>query len=128
MNEQLQQALAEILNKTMVGVEAGTAFLQAELPDVIQQLLMWKLAQASVMLAFSILGSLQFITVTWISAKHSRNGGFFDLDCAGIPCLMISACIAAVSVCGVFTWGADALQIWLAPKIYLIEYAASLAK
>lgn len=128
MNEQLQQALAEILNKTMAGVEAGTAFLQAELPDVIQQLLMWKLAQASVMLAFSILGSLQFITTAWLSAKHSRNGGFLDIDVAGIPCLMISACIAGVSVGGVFAWGANALQIWLAPKIYLIEYAASLAK
>ena len=41
MNEQLQQALVAILNKTVASVEAGANFLAAEIPDVIQQLLMW---------------------------------------------------------------------------------------
>ena len=128
MNEQLQQALAAILNKTMAGVEAGTAFLQTELPEVVQQLLLWKLAQASVMLVFSVLGVMQLIVTAWVAAKHSNSYGALHFDNAGIPALMISLCIADLSAFGVFGWGADALQIWLAPKIYLIEYAASLAK
>lgn len=37
MNDQLQEALASIIDKTISGIEAGAAFLQAELPDVIHQ-------------------------------------------------------------------------------------------
>lgn len=39
MNEQLQQALATILNKSIEGIDAGVEFMQAELPEVIEQLL-----------------------------------------------------------------------------------------
>ena len=41
MNEQLQNALAEILGKTLNGIDAASAFFFSELPDVIQQLLTW---------------------------------------------------------------------------------------
>lgn len=44
MEEQLQTALAEILSRATQGIDAGTQFLSAQLPDVIQQLLLWKLA------------------------------------------------------------------------------------
>lgn len=41
MNEQLQVALAQLLGKTIGGIDSSVAFVQSELPDVIQQLLMW---------------------------------------------------------------------------------------
>lgn len=132
MNESLQQALAGILNKTMAGVEAGVSFLSAELPDVIQQLLVWKLAESCMLLTLGFAFLLTAIKLIrkgfknldeeqkkdWHSEKPSRYvvpfaiGGF-------------SSTIAFILV---MSNAGSALQIWLAPKIYLIEYAASLAK
>ena len=44
MNEQLQNALVNLLTKVTSGMDTATAFLSAELPEVVQQLLVWKLA------------------------------------------------------------------------------------
>ena len=41
MNEQLQEALAELLGKANNGIDTAGNFLASELPEVIQQLLMW---------------------------------------------------------------------------------------
>ncbi len=132
MNEQLQQALAAILNKTMAGVEAGASFLQAELPDVIQQLLMWKLVEASMLTVASV---TVIALYTWFLRVYCRApegsalkdygnfpsfGGFAGLACG--------ACATVVGVVGLVQYPLTAAQILVAPKIYLIEYAASLAK
>ena len=44
MNEQLQNALVDLITKVTSGMDTATAFLAGELPDVVQQLLRWKLA------------------------------------------------------------------------------------
>ena len=44
MNEELQKALAELLSKANNGIDAAGGFIEAELPEVISQLLMWKTA------------------------------------------------------------------------------------
>lgn len=138
MNEQLQQALAAILNKTMAGVEAGVSFLSAELPDVIQQLLIWKAAQS---LVISIGGLLLVVATSVFVRKQSRRiknqdgygyranlvfDGSGDVHPGIIGVIFGAAFGWGFGVAGMLdlTW----LQIWLAPKIYLIEYAASLAK
>ena len=54
MNEQLQDALANLLSKTISGIDAGVAFMQAELPDVIMQLLTWKLSISAIAALFSL--------------------------------------------------------------------------
>jgi len=37
MNENLQSALAELIEKTVSGIDASAAFLDAELPDFVFQ-------------------------------------------------------------------------------------------
>lgn len=132
MNESLQQALAGILNKTMAGVEAGVSFLSSELPDVIQQLLVWKLAQSSVLLGLGI--------SFWVFAAYLLRKGLKNMKEEGektwtnrqeyryVAPYIISAFAVSIGFVMSMVNGATALQIWLAPKIYLIEYAASLAR
>lgn len=141
MNEQLQQALTAILNKTMSGVDAGVNFLSAEIPDVIHQLLLWKMVYSLVI----FIGGVILLTATVVFVyKQTRkveaesNGSWrkyketlcFDNDGdvhPGIIAVIIGGCFGAgFGIGGMtnLTW----LQIWIAPKIYLIEYAASLAK
>lgn len=141
MNEQLQQALTAILNKTMSGVDAGVNFLSAEIPDVIHQLLLWKMVYSLVIFIGGVL--LLLITVVFVykqTCKVEVEGNVnwkkykanlsFDTDGdvhPGIIAVIAGGCFGAgFGIAGMtdLTW----LQIWIAPKIYLIEYAASLAK
>lgn len=151
MNESLQQALAGILNKTMAGVEAGVNFLSAELPDVIHQLLLWKIVSSGVFFVLTLI-SVGFFTkacsrAIGVLTEHSRaqnsyyrNNGEKEREARArmeelapkIPvaiCSIFLTCISwFVMLVGGLPAAMDMLQIWLAPKIYLIEYAASLAK
>lgn len=132
MNDQMQQALAAILNKTMSGIEAGTSFLQAELPDVIHQLLAWKLASSMLSVLIGIV--VLFVYWRFIQAymKAERNSTLKDAHCdPTVPAfvsLVIGGCASVVSFIVILSDGFTALQIALAPKVYLIEYASSLAK
>ncbi len=143
MNEQLQQALAAILNKTMAGVETGASFLQAELPDVIQQLLAWKLYSS---IAYGAVGALMLAGVVVLLIKSIKKeqvtagGGEYRntkptlvWDCDGDvhPGVLILGTIAVIGAIFGIALIAElmtAMQIAVAPKIFLIEYAASLAK
>lgn len=129
MNEQLQQALASILGKTMQGVEAGVSFLSTEIPDVIHQLLVFKMAWSLVL--FSAMGScVLFLIIKGFRVAKKYNSDLDDSE-KGIPyviwslgCGIPSFIMFIIAMSQLKT----VMMIWLAPKIYLIEYAASLAK
>ena len=126
MNEELQKALTEILH----GVLTAKGFMLAELPEVIQQLLLWKFWYHSARMAgFIVIIGLIIVLIVKVE-KYVLNAE--DIDRMDkrffgwflVPMLSI---IPIVLISGIFfnlTW----LQIWLAPKVYLIEYAASLTK
>lgn len=143
MNEELQKALTAIINKTLAGIDAGTAFLQAELPDVIQQLLLWKLAEALILVATGLVVlaiSAWVARVNFRKVKVNPNGGAHgnikptlvyneDGDIhPGIVAYGVVQVFVAVCALAWLSYTLTAVQIFIAPKIYLIEYAASLAK
>lgn len=130
MNEELQKALLAILNKTVSAAEAGMSFLQKELPEVIQQLLMWKAIESA--LIFVVMLSIT-VTCVVLAAKlfkyakeYKPKNIYDDADGyhIGVFLLSVGAVISLVFTLCSFTW----LQILIAPKLYLIEFAASLAK
>lgn len=122
MNETLQNALAEIILAALENAEAAKEFVLAEMPDVVQQLLVWKAAQSLLMLALTLL----FFSAPLFARKIAiaNDGDSFDQMMAmvlgGIGGMIIGSLPARYAL--------DWLQIWLAPKIYLIEYAADLVK
>lgn len=134
MNEQLQSALAEILNKTINGIDSSVAFMQAELPDVIEQLLLW---YAISNLIYALFGAL-IIFLSYLAIKKPKKGrsnwmwNWYDhcdshdmTDIAPFSTLIIiPAGVGLMFISNVM----ESLQIWIAPKIWLIEYAASLVK
>lgn len=140
MNEQLQNALAAILGKTVEGIDASVEFMQAELPDVINQLLMWYavkgvvLSGAWVIMTAVVLYSTKKIynsrpedngvnffweKNSWQDSNTLNFGTYIALGCAATMLLVTSPMLTKFM---------DTLQIWVAPKIWIIEYAASLAK
>lgn len=169
-NAQLQAALADILSRASNGIEAGAHFLSAQLPDVVQQLLIWKLvsylipmvvaglALIAVLIAgwklyqkflsdprIAALAELERRTKAWLradpgtekctEAKKAKNeseelvASLPDREPAYTVAGVVLGALAIVSgAIFIATLNLKWLQILIAPKIYLIEYAASLAK
>lgn len=141
MSKPLDEALARLIDATLNGIDATTTFLAAEIPDVVQQLLIWKMTES---LLYFVLG-VSLILSPWVTYKlwggvgapgaptkgatryevtltHDEYGRWHD---AAVFLLLPSAMvIAAGFVVGDLDW----LKILLAPKIYLLEYAKELIK
>lgn len=127
MNEQLQKALADLLNMTIEGLDAGVAFMQAELPVVVSQLLLWYGVKSLLLCLYGILAVSLTAIVWWKWFKYCKNSG--KIDCDEFTTIFMPAIIAIVPiVSGVSSLNMEWLQICIAPKIWLIEYAAQFAK
>jgi hypothetical protein len=144
MNEQMQNALAELISKTVDSAEAVVAFGQQEIPVVIEQLLMWKFAEAVLYSVVSATVIIVFLASWYLSKrkcektqkdtalyewKDYREAANVDWD-NGFPIFYFmfgataSAFLALVLVDSLKTM----LYISVAPKVYLLEYGASLVK
>lgn len=134
MNDQLQQSLSKILEQAVSGVQAGVSLLSAELPDVIHQLLMWKMIESLIWciggIAFTVVAIRWFVKNLGrgkeVGRKHKptlTHDEFGNLA-PWLPVLIFPlASIVTIACIAInITW----LQILIAPKVYLIEYAASL--
>jgi len=120
MKEQLQTALLTILNGTISAASAAKDFLLAEVPDVLRQLLVWKAAEAGV-IALVLVAVLALIIVIW---WKNREWCLEELGPLNLFPWSIAVGLLSAAICNLLT----VVQITLAPKIYLIEYAASLVK
>lgn len=128
VNNNLQDALATLINKTVAGVDAASGFLQEQIPDVIHQLLMWKMAEALFYVALLVVTLTVLITVFMKSLKKAdwNKGNFASCLCVGSGISLLADGIISLVV--IPSNLITALQIWIAPKVWLIEYAASLVK
>ena len=139
MNEQLQAALAEIITKVSNGADSAVAFLSGQLPDVVQQLLMWKLVAncAEGVIALLVLaGAAKFFMAFkkgYDLGCETEKGNFFH-DGSSFSPITTHAMIIALFIGGavfissfVFVESLfHVTQICFAPKVYLIEYVTQL--
>lgn len=141
MNEQMQNALVEIIQKASSGMDASVRFLSSEIPDVISQLLLWNITASSVGMALSaIVLAMSVSMIVWMIKLYGtgRDTGkpnwvhdgerHLPLRDLVIPLSVVLFLALLVSPIFFIANMMEVLKIWLAPKIWLIEYAASLAK
>jgi hypothetical protein len=122
MNEQLQASLAKLITQATSGIDAGTAFLKAQLPDVIQQLLTWTMYYD----VFIVTSGLVLIVVSLTAlAKFIKSNPTSDII---EPVLAVSGSVSTIGFLMIISHIVEPFKIWIAPKIWLIEYAAHLAK
>jgi len=149
MNDQIQQALLSLLKTVEYGTKDGISFLSEEIPEVVSQILIWKMTESLIwflvgifILAGSIFGfSLVkskisnarkdfFNNIPWTKYNSSRDSDIpsaeYDFINCGVLYILptISFMLGLSFLCTNIIW----VQILIAPKAYLIEYAASLAK
>lgn len=130
MNDELQKALVEVINKTSKGVESGVEFLQRELPEVVQQILWWHAIHSAI---FFVLGLMLLLYLPlkcrslwqkWSAIEKENPRADVDGYVWGCAACLAGTLLGALMVLLNLTW----LKILIAPKLYLIEYAASLVK
>lgn len=149
MNEQANKILVDLLQKASNGIDAAVSFSQAQIPDVIHQLLVWKFV-SSLVSTVLILATLPFACKFIIKMMKRESDGVIGNDGYSwerektkykptlvwekngdiSPVSMLFGVAVFLYSIFVFVGVADMtwLKIWIAPKLYLIEYAASLVK
>jgi hypothetical protein len=124
VNEELQKKLGEILNAAQSAGKEAFLFTKEQVPDILQQLLMWKLAQAIFFLVIAAglaVAAYRFYLV-FMKGLEDREEGLLALGLfGGIPAAAASLIMGIINA-------QTAIQIWVAPKVYLLEYAANLIK
>jgi len=121
MEKQLQDALVEVLPTVMEAKD----FVLSELPDVVHQLLMWKVFES---IGYNIL-AIVFVFVSikmYKIAKENMTPKLdFVKDLKMSFCLIGGVILNILSICIV---NIKFVQIWIAPKVYIIEYLKEMTK
>lgn len=117
MNEELQTTLNDALVGVIESATSAKDFILAELPDVVNQLLMWNMTVSLAWFSLFFLATVIFICGlirSWNKSADFEQLQFFFLG--SLSSFFLTCCS--------HTW----LKILIAPKLYLLEYAASLVK
>lgn len=128
MNEQANKILADLLQKASNGIDAAVSFSQAQIPDVIHQLLMWNFAESII---FSLTGVLLFLLAQYLTFrifKYLRKEWEGDYFSDHPEAILLSMAWLLINFIPITLLDLSWLKIWIAPKLYLIEYAAHLVK
>ncbi|WP_414127377.1 hypothetical protein [Escherichia albertii] len=140
MEEQANKILIELLQKASNGIDAAVSFSQAQIPDVVHQLLIWSFVHSAL---FQVTGLLLLIAAMKLPsfARTARNNGERWTSFDGCPsdgyfissfyydiCTVFAPIFGSIIGVLIIAFNFEWLKIWLAPKLFLIEYAASLVK
>lgn len=128
--DSLDTALATAVNKAISVAGDTTDFLAGQLPDFITQLLMWHAVYSAIWCGISlVLFSLARVFYRWGVKQTTRTlpNGETTVDEEIIPVVLCTALIIAVGMMFFFS-NLEWLQILVAPKVFLVEYAAQLVR
>ena len=122
MNEQLQNTVNEILQRSIEAFNKGADWMAGQIPDVIEQLLMWHATKSFILFFVAFALSVAF------ALNIKRFYRFVRAELEGAEPLVS----LPVAMSMFFLWLAIQelawLQILIAPKLYILEYAAELVK
>ena len=121
-NELLSKVLAENIEKASNGVGSAIDFTLDQAPEIIHQALMWNMAISGIkfMSAIVIFILLLAAIASYVKSFKNNGDGFDDHPELMFTIFPFMIPLALFN----FTW----LKIWIAPKVWLIEYAAGLVK
>lgn len=117
--------LINLINRAASGIDQAVDFSKAQLPDVIHQLLIWKAVSYSLSIGTYILliTACAFLISKGVSLLriNSDSGPGFAL-------MLVPSVFSVFLFIFLCSHVGNAVQLWLAPKVWLIEYAAQLMK
>ena len=112
-----------LLSKLMAVGEATVALLSTEIPATVMELLRWKLAINCIQTfvwTVALIALIMAVRKIWKSAEDwSNQDRSFAKGISGGIGLMVGI---VIFIEGVMNYGLEAIKIWLAPRVFLIEY------
>jgi hypothetical protein len=130
MTPELEKCLTEIAQGILNSVDKIKSFSEYQLPEYISQLMTWHTMQS----CFRLMISFVFLFITFILIKKTfnqvecrdENGEHSESTLIKIIIYIVLVIITIKIACVNFnlTW----LKIWIAPKVWLIDYATGLLK
>jgi hypothetical protein len=132
----IQNTLEKALIKSIDGIEkTGTELIEAlyqQAPEVVEQLLMWHAVESLIQCIAAILAlAVPFVyykIACYVYQKFEVGKvedylGFWFPAFIGSVAVIIFTCVSFTSYINI-KW----VKIWLAPKVYLLEYLAEMMK
>ena len=127
MNTILEQYLAKVGEKVLTVADKGMELAAEQVPDYIQQLLMWYGIRQFIVFVVSIAFMIGVVVAAYKWVKWIRTDGFDEeSEFKYILYTIFWLTEAFVFVVAISNINLEWLQIWLAPKVWLIEYAGKL--
>lgn len=125
--ETLEQAMVKVIDKSLNGLDTATEFIISETPEVIQQLLLWHGVSNFIYFCIGIclLTGIGLVCRWSFKRKDKWTGRCSEVD---FMCYLIVpvVCCVVLTICCLETLNLIWLKVWLAPKLYLIEYLKEL--
>jgi hypothetical protein len=125
VNDAIQNQVASLIEKSISAAEKTGEFLQEELPLLAKEFLTWKFYYAvfwgSVWVVFSLVFFISSAIMVYGVCRWKWEGE------AIIVAVMVAA-FGCIPLGAGLVHATDAIQIKVAPKVYLIEWAADKAK
>ncbi len=124
MNEKLQEALVNLIEKAIGLAEKGGDLFSEQVPDVVSQLLLWHGIKESIacfvgfiLLSYSIYVVRCFCQIDLDTALSTRDEIILPVKgLTGGLTFFIS----------IFLINLEWLKVWLTPKVWILEYAKGL--
>jgi len=124
MKQELESAIVELITKTVENTGKATDFILAETPEYVQQLLQYKMITSLALFAIGIMFLVVLIGWICFCVRGSRENHDGEWITGGL----FGGIIILLPTFGFCENGLVAFKIWIAPKVYLVEYAAGLIK
>jgi hypothetical protein len=132
----LEDSLVSIINQVTTTVSDGVGFLSSEIPEVISQLLMFELIWSIAMIVVHLSLAIGMFKLSVFLYKRSKSKlenpeGRWSSDDHGLTITITYSVLALILILSLLRM-IESLRVILlvivAPKVYLIQYAADLIK
>lgn len=125
MNEELVQRVIPIIDKMEEGIAKGVEVLQRECPLLVEDILQWNMCVSLICFGMGIFVLLMMLPYTKRMWKWGFDEERYDEDGAKIVVVAISVAHTCIGV-GIATSSLTWIQIWIAPRLFLLEYVSEL--
>jgi len=140
MNEELQNALVNFVSMITSAAETAGGFAAEQMPEVIEQLIAFSMIKAAfcfVILSIPIIAHIMWVVHIFRSKPLAGGDGalYWDSFSGGVSikegaifvCVMTSV-LTIPPIPFAIAHAIELLKLVIAPKVWLIEYAAGLVK
>lgn len=122
MKSDLDDQLVELLSKANSGIDTAVSFSKEQIPELIEQTLLWyQLYYVSMFLLALLMVPATYLLLKYLVPKFKKELDL-DSDKAFPLIVLIIVSIVAMLITFFSNINLEWVQIYIAPKLWLIEY------